>query len=51
MGNMIGLMQQMVANTGVGQNIVLDTGVLVGQLAPGIDAQLGTFARNKGRGN
>lgn len=49
MGNMIGLMQQVVANTGTGQNIVLDSGALVGQLAPRMDMQLGTLANRKGR--
>lgn len=51
MSNMIALMQQMVANTGVAQNIVLDSGVLVGQLAPQMDAHLGTISGRKGRGN
>lgn len=32
-------------------NVVLDTGVLVGQLAPGLDAQLGTISSRRGRGN
>lgn len=50
MGSMVGLMQQMVANTGTGQNIVLDSGALVGHLAPGLDRQLGTLASRKGRG-
>ena len=50
MGYMIGLMQQVVANTGAGRNMVLDTGVLVGQLAPSMDMQLGTLASRKGRG-
>lgn len=50
MGNMIGLMQQVVANTGTGQSIVLDSGALVGQLAPTIDRHLGTLANRKGRG-
>lgn len=31
-------------------NIVLDSGALVGQLAPGLDRQLGTLASRKGRG-
>ncbi|MBR5874482.1 MAG: hypothetical protein IKY90_07120 [Oscillospiraceae bacterium] len=31
-------------------NVVLDTGVLVGQLAPRMDMQLGTLANRKGRG-
>lgn len=31
-------------------NVVLDTGVLVGQLAPRMDMQLGTLANRRGRG-
>lgn len=46
-----GLMQQMVANTCGGQQIVLDSGVLVGQLAPRMDEQLGTISGRKGRRN
>ena len=46
-----GLMQQMVANTHGGQQIVLDSGVLVGQLAPRMDEQLGTISGRKGRRN
>lgn len=46
-----GLMQQMVANTRGGQQIVLDSGVLVGQLAPRMDEQLGTISGRKGRRN
>lgn len=45
------MMQQVVANTGRGQTIVLDSGALVGQLAPRMDTQLGTIANRKGRGN
>lgn len=45
------LMQQMVANTRGGQQIVLDSGVLVGQLAPRMDEQLGTISGRKGRRN
>lgn len=45
------MMQQVVANTGRGQAIVLDSGALVGQLAPRMDTQLGTIASRKGRGN
>lgn len=45
------MMQQVVANTGRGQAIVLDSGALVGQLAPRMDTQLGTIANRKGRGN
>lgn len=52
-----GLMQQMLngiremnMNARAGTNIVLDSGVLVGQLTPGIDAKLGTLSKRKGRG-
>ena len=51
------LMQQVLAgiqtiagNTGAGQNIVLDSGILVGQLAPGMNSQLGTLSKRRGRG-
>lgn len=50
MSNMINVMQQVVANTGAGNTVVLDTGVIVGQLAPGIDRQLGSIANRRGRG-
>lgn len=49
MGNMVNLMQQMVANAGNGQTIVLDSGVLVGQLAPQMDTALGSIANRRGR--
>ena len=51
MGQMVTFMQQMVANTRGGQQIVLDSGVLVGQIAPQMDAQLGTISGRKGRRN
>lgn len=51
MGSMVALMQQMVANTAAGQNVVLDSGVLVGQIAPRIDSHLGVISTRKGRGN
>lgn len=35
----------------MGMSLVLDTGATVGGLAPAMDAQLGTFAVYKGRGN
>lgn len=38
-------------NTGADKQVVLDTGAVVGQLAPGIDAQLGMYASRKGRRN
>lgn len=50
-GNVEALLAQIVANTGAGKSIVLDSGVLVGQLAPGMDAQLGTIMNRKRRGN
>ena len=46
-----GLMQQLVAHTRGGQQIGLDSGVLVGQLAPRMDEQLGTISGRKGRRN
>lgn len=45
------LLAQLVANTSGGQQIVLDTGAMVGQLAPAMDARLGTISSRKGRGN
>lgn len=50
MQQLLGVMNQVVANTGRNQNLVLDSGVLVGQIAPKMDIQLGTFASKKGRG-
>lgn len=50
-GNVEALLAQIVANTGAGKNIVLDSGVLVGQLAPGMDGALGTIASRKRRGS
>ena len=38
-------------NTGADKQVVLDTGAVVGQLAPGIDAQLGMYSNRKGRRN
>ena len=49
--SLLGVMQQVVANTGRGQSIVLDSGVLVGQTAAQMDMQLGTMAGRKGRRN
>lgn len=45
------LLAQMVNLLASGQVIKLDSGVMVGQLAPGMDAQLGTISGYKGRGN
>lgn len=39
------------AMSGIQFNVVLDSGVLVGQLAPQMDARLGTISGRKGRGN
>ena len=44
-----GLLQQIAGNTGAGQNIVLDSGALVGQLTPGINAQMGAITKRRGR--
>ena len=49
MGSLISLMQQMVANQSAGQTVVLDSGVLVGQIAPQMDARLGTIMNRKAR--
>ena len=45
------LLTQLVNNTMGGQMVVLDTGVMVGQLAPAMDARLATISGRKGRGN
>ena len=45
------LLAQLVGIMSAGQNIVLDSGVLVGQLAPGMDARLGAIMNRKRRGN
>lgn len=45
------MMQQLVQNSRSGTQIVLDSGVLVGQLAPALDTQLGTISTRKGRRN
>ena len=49
-GSTLALLQEIARNTAGGKNIVLNTGVLVGQLAPAMDAQLGTIGSRKGRG-
>lgn len=51
MGQLLTLTQQMVSNTAGGKQVVLDSGVLVGQLAPALDTQLGTISSRKGRRN
>lgn len=50
-GQMLGILQQVAANTAGGKQVVLDSGVLVGQLAPALDTQLGTISSRKGRRN
>ena len=51
MTQLLTLTRQIVANTAGGKQVVLDSGVLVGQLAPALDMQLGTMAGRKGRRN
>lgn len=51
MSQLLTLTQQMVSNTAGGKQVVLDSGVLVGQLAPALDTQLGTISNRKGRRN
>lgn len=48
---MMTIMQQVAQNTSGGKQVVLDSGVLVGQLAPALDTQLGTISSRKGRRN
>jgi len=45
------LLSQVVTLLAQQKNIVLDSGVMVGQLAPAMDARLGTIGNRKGRGN
>lgn len=49
MAQLISLTQQLVSSSG--KQVVLDSGVLVGQLAPALDTQLGTISSRKGRRN
>jgi len=49
MNRLESIMQQVAANTAAGHTIALDSGVLVGQIAPKMDAQLGTMTARKGR--
>lgn len=51
MQQLLGVMNQVAANTGNGQTVVLDSGVLVGQMLPAIDTGLGSFTSRKGRRN
>lgn len=48
--NVSTLLKAIMTNTGRNQNITLDTGVLVGQIAPRIDSTLGTIASRRSRG-
>ena len=50
-GNVEALLSQMVTLLSQQKNIVLDSGVMVGQLAPAMDGALGTIASRKRRGN
>ena len=43
------MLQQISANTAGGHQVILDSGALVGQLAPAMDVQLGTISGRKGR--
>ena len=45
------LLREIAQNTGADRPMVLDTGAVVGQLAPAFDAQLGTISNRKGRRN
>lgn len=49
MSQLLTLTQQVAANTAGGHQVVLDSGVLVGQIAPAMDARLGTISGRKGR--
>lgn len=49
MQQVLAIMQQVAANTATGPSIVLDSGALVGQLAPRLDAQLGILTARKER--
>lgn len=49
--SLLTVMSQVVTNTGRNQTVVLDSGALVGQIAPQMDAQLGTMTARKGRRN
>lgn len=51
MTQMLAYLAQMAGGMGGGQQIVLDTGVLVGQIAPAMDERLGTISTRKGRRN
>lgn len=50
-GRIEALLSELVSVMRAGQVIQLDSGIMAGQLTPAIDAQLGTVAKYKGRGN
>lgn len=50
-GRIEALLAQLIAMIGAGQIIQLDSGVLVGQLAPAMDGALGSIAMRKRRGS
>lgn len=50
-GNVESLLSQVVALLAQQKNVVLDSGAVVGQLAPAMDARLGTISSRKGRRN
>lgn len=51
MQQVVSVLNQVATNTGRTQNVVLDSGALVGQIAPAMDIQLGTIMARKGRRN
>ena len=50
-GNVENLLSQVVSLLAQQKNVVLDSGAVVGQLAPAMDARLGTISNRKGRRN
>ena len=50
-GKIEALLTQLINIMSAGQMITLDSGILAGQLAPAIDARLGTISARKGMGN
>lgn len=51
MQSMLTILSQISENTAGGQQVILDSGAVVGHLAPAMDARLGTIGSRKGRGN
>ena len=49
--SILSTLNQINTNTASGHNVVLESGALVGQLAPALDTQLGTISNRKGRRN